>query len=286
MEVAARCGGEIVSVDSMQVYRGMDIGTAKASAAMQKQVPHHLLDIAEPEDDVSVAEFQRAGLQVLTSRDRVTPVICGGSGLHFRSLVDPLAFPPRDERIRSKMDTLEPDEARFRLETIDPDAVRHVDLANPRRVARALEIEQLTGLTPSQRAATPEAVAVRRYQAARKFVAVGFDPGAALVRRVEERFDHMLEMGLTAEIARIGPRLGRLASQAVGYKELNGVVDGSLDLAEGRAAAIRATMALAKRQRTFFRRDPRIQWIPWDPDAAVRSRRVVQYLDKVAAWNS
>lgn len=288
MRVAAGRGAEVVSVDSMQVYRGMDIGTAKATAAMQEEIPHHLLDLVGPETDMSVAEFQRAGHLVLAGLEdrQVIPVICGGSGLHFRALVDPLEFPPNDEELRAEIDELRPDEARRRLESIDPKAEQHVDLANPRRVARALEIQQLTGLTPSQRAATSQALAVKAYEPALEFIAVGIDPGEALRERVEQRFDQMLEAGLLDEVARVGPRLGRLAAQAVGYKEMIPVVNRSVDLAKGRDAAIRATMALAKRQRTFFRRDPRVHWIAWDPDPSVRSQRVADYLDKVAAWTS
>lgn len=255
---------------------------------MQQVVAHHLLDIVGPEVDMSVAEFQRAGHGVFADlQDReVRPVICGGSGLHFRALIDPLQFPPSNESVRAGIDALAAGEARRRLEEIDANAADHIDLANPRRVARALEIEQLTGLTPSQRAKTAEAMAVRNYTPARAFAAIGLDPGEELRDRVEHRFDQMLESGLVEEVARVRPRLGRLASQAVGYKELIPVLDGETLLADARAAAIQATMALAKRQRTFFRRDPRIQWIPWDADPAVRLQRVVAYLDKVMSWNS
>ncbi|MEA2002474.1 MAG: tRNA (adenosine(37)-N6)-dimethylallyltransferase MiaA [Actinomycetota bacterium] len=287
MDIAGHRGGEIVSVDSMQVYRGMDIGTAKASSIMRHQVPHHLLDVSDPGDDLSVAEFQRMGRSVLAdlSVQGKTPIICGGSGLHFRALVDPLDFPPNDAAVRAVLDALTSEEARRRLEDVDPTAADHVDLANPRRVVRALEIERITGLTPSQRAATAAAVAVRSYVPLVEFVAIGLDPGPELADRVEQRFDRMLAAGLLDEVKRIGSRLGRLASQAVGYKELLPVIAGEQDLAAGRAAAIRATMALAKRQRTFFRRDPRIQWITWDPDPTVRLRTVMDYLDGNPAWN-
>ena len=287
LQVADRYGGEIVSVDSMQVYRGMDIGTAKASRAMQELVPHHLLDMLEPNCEMSVAEFQREGKRVLDDLEArgVVPVICGGSGLHFRALVDPLEFPARDESIRAELETRTPAEARARLETIDATAGEHVDLANPRRVVRALEIERITGRSPSERAATTVAAAVRAYHPAREFVAIGLDPGAELADRVVGRFDQMLADGLLDEVAGLRARLGRLSVQAVGYKELLPVVDGEQDLAQGRTAAIRATMALAKRQRTFFRRDPRIHWITWDPDPAVRLRTVINYLDGISSWS-
>jgi tRNA dimethylallyltransferase len=272
----------------MQVYRGMDIGTAKATEAMQAQIGHHLLDLVDPADDMSVAEFQKHGRRVLAELgQRSAPaVICGGSGLHFRSLVDPLEFPPNDLALRAEIDAIDPVEARERLVAADPAAAAHVDLANPRRVARALEVLELTGSTPSHRASLPEAAAVRDYRPRVAFVGVGLDPGPELKDGVIQRFDRMIEQGLLNEVRRLRPHLGRLAAQAVGYKELLPVVDGQRSLADGREAAIRATRALAKRQRTFFRRDPRIRWVAWDPDPAVRVKATLDYLDGTTAWTS
>jgi tRNA dimethylallyltransferase len=267
----------------MQVYRGLDIGTAKATPEMQDAVRHHLLDLVDPEEDYSVAEFQREGRAVLSTLVglRKLAVICGGSGLHYRSLVDPLQFPPSDPELRVALESIDVAEARSRLLGMDPAAAEHVDLENPRRVVRALEIAALTGRTPSQRASTPEAAAVRGYEPIVDFVAVGFDPGVGLAERVTRRFDGMLDAGLLDEVDRLRPRLGRLAGQAVGYKELVPVAAGDQSLADGRAAAIRATRALAKRQRTYFRRDPRINWITWDPDPSVRLGSAVKHLDGV-----
>ena len=265
-------GGEVVSVDSMQVYRGMDIGTAKVAREIRAEVPHHLIDIREPSDDMSVAEFQaesRWVLDRLTQRG-VAPVICGGSGLHFRSLVDTLRFPPSDPEIRADIESLPAEEAHRRLLDIDPEAGAHVDLANPRRVMRALEIAVVTGLTPSARARSEEAAAIREYRSLIPMTVVGIDPGDHLGSLIEQRFDAMLQAGLLAEVAALRDRMGKLAAQAVGYKELIPVVDGSGDLPVGRANAIRATRALAKRQRTFFRRDPRIRWVPWSTDPGER----------------
>ena len=279
--IARVCGGEIVSVDSMQVYRGMDIGTAKASKTMLEEVPHHLIDLVEPEHDVPVAVFQRYGRAALEDIDARgdTAVICGGSGLHFRSLIDPLDFPPSDEDIRSGLEELDAAAARARLEEIDSEAAEHVDLANPRRVVRALEIAAITGMTPSARAATDEAAAIRAYRPVRDVTIVGIDPGEVLATRVERRFDEMLECGLLEEVAGLQDRMGRLARQAVGYKEMLPVLSGERNLDDARKDAIAATMALAKRQRTFFRRDPRIEWITWDPDPQVRLAAAQRRLD-------
>ncbi len=278
----------MVSVDSMQVYRGMDIGTAKASAEMQADVAHHLIDVCEPEDDLTVAEFQTLGRAVLEDLEEsgAVPVICGGSGLHFRSLVDPLRFPPSDPERRAELELLAEHDARERLLRIDPDAATWVDLANPRRVVRALEVALLTGETPSSRAGSGESEAIRTYQPEVDFVAIGLDPGVELAERVEQRFDGMLAAGLVDEVEKLRDRLGRQAGQAVGYKQLIPVVDGTEGLESARQAAIQATRSLAKRQRTFFRRDPRIVWLPWQPDPVQRAGRAIAELNGRLQWNS
>jgi tRNA dimethylallyltransferase len=272
VEVARRLGGEVVGVDSMQIYREMDIGTAKPDRVLRAEVPHHMIDLCDPEDEFSVAEFQDAGRRVMAAvrerRQRV--VIAGGSGLHFRSLVDPLEFPPTDPEVRAALEQTASADLSVELLAADPSAGSHVDLANPRRVMRAVEVLRLTGRLPSERAATESAAAVRSYEPRHPFVGVGLDPGDALRSRVEARLDAMLAAGLMDEVTRLAPRLGLTAAQAVGYKQLLPVVTGAVDLAEARDIAVAATLALAKRQRTFFRRDPRIDWLTWDDDPAVR----------------
>jgi tRNA dimethylallyltransferase len=271
MRIARHFGGEIVSVDSMQVYRGMDIGTAKPSPADRRAVRHHCVDIADPSHDFSVAEFQAAGRDALGDIEQrgVTAVISGGTGLHFRSLVDPLDFPPTDDELRADLERADPETLRRRLLAIDPRAGDHVDLPNPRRVLRAVEVHAITGQTPTERASSARARMVQDYVAEVPFVGVGLDPGDALRDRIERRFDAMLDAGLVEEVRRLEPVMGRVARQAVGYKEMIDVVSGEIDLAAGRTAAVSATTALAKRQRTYFRRDPRIQWLPPDVDGAM-----------------
>jgi len=285
--VAEAVGAEIVSVDSMQVYRGMDLGTAKPSPAQQMRVPHHLIDLAGPGEAFTVAEFQRAGHRVLAdlAARGVPALIVGGSGLHFRALVDPLEFPPHDPEVRRAVESLAPDEALAELLAADPAAGERLDPANPRRVARALEILRLTGLTPSARAGSEAAGAVRAYRPRLPLVAMGWDPGAALGERVEERFDAMLASGLLDEVRRVAPRLGATASQAVGYRELLAVVRGEVSLDEARLRAVAATRALAGRQRTFFRRDPRIRWAEWH-DGAERRAAVSRRAFEEAGWTS
>ncbi|MDP8957834.1 MAG: tRNA (adenosine(37)-N6)-dimethylallyltransferase MiaA [Actinomycetota bacterium] len=274
--IAEDLHGEVVSVDSMQVYRGMDIGTAKPGPHERARVPHHLLDLVEPEEIFSVARFQREGRQVLAGlREQGRPaVIVGGSGLHFRALVDPLRFAPTDPTLRRELEELEPMAAQAVLRAADPGAGSHVDLRNPRRVVRALEVLRLTGATPSQRAGSREAREVRRYRPRLAFSAVGIDPGELLEARVEDRLEEMMAAGLLEEVAALVDRLGPTARQAVGYKELLPVVRGKASLEEGLAGACRATLELARRQRTYFRRDPRIHWIAWSPDPDQRREAV------------
>ena len=261
----------------MQVYRGMDIGTAKPSEQERRAIRHHLVDVAEPEDHFSVADSQRLGRATLRAAD-VPMIIAGGTGLAFRAIVDPLEFPGEDPVVRAELEALGRDELRSRLAAIDPAADQVVDTANPRRLIRALEVHAVTGLTPSQRAATTEAAAVREYRPLIPVDVIGLDPGSGLDQRVVGRFDGMLEAGLLEEVARLAPRLGRTAAQAVGYKELVPVVAGESSLDEGRTAAIAATMSVARNQRTYWRRDPRIRWLEWDDDPAVRIARAKQEL--------
>lgn len=265
MGLAERAGGEIISVDSVQVYREMDIGSAKPPPHLLDRVRHHLIDVVDPEETFSAAQCQTMARGVIDS-SRVPLVLCGGSGLHFRSVVDPLVFAPHDRVIRAEVEGLPPRAARDRLLAADPRAGRHVDLANPRRVARALEVLALTGETPSYRASGPLRARVRDYRPLIPFRAVGLDPGDEIEQRVSTRLEAMRREGFLDEVAALADRMSPAASQAVGYRQLLGVVRGEIDEEEGFRQARRATMALVKRQRTFFRRDPRIRWLPWSSD--------------------
>jgi len=269
--LARRFGAHIVSVDSMQVYRGMDIGTAKPSPEERAAVPHHLIDIADPADAFSVAEFQRAGRKVIadgqSAGERI--LIVGGSGLHFRALVDPLDFPPSDPVIRAEIETMPLPEAVQHLLAADAQAGSLVDLANPRRVVRALEVFRTTGATPTTRSTTPEAEAIRSYRGLWPVAGIGVDPGPALGDRIRQRFVAMLAAGLQSEVELLAPRLGVTAAQGVGYRELLRVVRGEWTLDRATRTAIAATAALARRQRTFHRRDPRVRWLEWDDEPSL-----------------
>ncbi|MCY3579165.1 MAG: tRNA (adenosine(37)-N6)-dimethylallyltransferase MiaA [bacterium] len=288
MGLARHFKGEIVSADSMQVYRGMDIGTAKPTRAEQAEIPHHMIDVVDPEADYTVAEFQSAGrghLADLAGRNR-RAVIVGGSGLYFRSLVDPFRFPPYDRAVRDQVRALSHEEAVAELLASDPSAGDQLDLANPRRVGRAVEIIRLGGETPTERAKDPRLERVRGYEPEIPFVAIGLDPGDLLAERVGRRIDQMLGEGLLDEVAGLAGRLGLTASSAVGYSQLLPVVAGTCTLDEGQKATVRATMSLARKQRTFFRRDPRIRWLEWDPDPSVRESAAHRVIEEMCPWSS
>jgi len=284
MLVADQVGAEIVSVDSMQVYRGMDIGTAKPTTADRARVSHHMIDIVDPIDPYSVAEFR---MEARRSTESVSAplLVAGGSGLHFRSLVDPLDFGPTDSALRAELERSDTETLREALVAADPQAADHVDFDNRRRVVRALEILQLTGATPSERAASPRAQAVRGYESEIPLVAVGVDAGDGLAARAEVRFDQMLADGLVDEVTALMGTWGPTASQGVGYREIARVVVGEWSLDEGRQRSIEATTALARRQRTYFRRDPRIVWLQWHDDPEIVAAAALQVFQE-AGWSS
>ena len=275
MQAAERIGAEIISVDSMQVYVGMDIGTAKPNLSERRGVPHHMIDVAEPETEFSVADFRRLGRGILESSE-VKMLITGGSGLHFRALVDPMSFAPTDVKVRAELEETPIEEVVAELRSIDPEADRHVDMANSRRVIRAVEIWRLSGERPSQRASSAEAEDLRRYVPEIEFTAVGVDPGDGLDQRVEARLEEMRSGGLVEEVSGLRQRLGRTARNAVGYREVLDALDGLCSIDESFERAARNTRKLARRQRTWFQRDPRIRWIPWFDDEASRIDRVLE----------
>ncbi len=274
--MAEHFGGEVLSVDSMQVYRGMDIGTAKPTLLERRGIPHRMVDIVEPEDEFSVAEFRRLGREVIDGSDAPVIVISGGSGLHFRALVDPMSFAPTDAALRAELETADNAVLVEELLSVDAGAGAHVDLANPRRVMRAVEVSRLTGETPSGRARSALAEDVRRYVPEIGFEAVGIDPGGELDDRIRVRLETMRDGGLVEEVKMLRGRLGRTARNGVGYREILDAFEGIADIDESFTRIEANTRRLARRQRTWFQRDPRIRWIPWIEDVDQRTERVLE----------
>jgi tRNA dimethylallyltransferase len=257
VELAGRIGAEVVNADSMQLYRGMDVGTAKPTAAERRGVPHHVLDVWEVTERASVAAYQRlarAAVDDVLARGRV-PLLVGGSGLYVRAVVDELEFPGTDPVVRARLeDELAahgPANLHMRLSEVDPAAARDILPSNGRRLVRALEVVELTG---RPFAATLPAPA-QRYDT----VQIGLDR-ADLDSLVAARVDRMWAGGLVGEVSRLaarGLRDGPTASRALGYQQ---VLEFG-DTPEARDRTVVATRRFVRRQRSWFRRDPRVRWL-------------------------
>jgi tRNA dimethylallyltransferase len=272
--LALALGGEVVNADSMQLYRGMDIGTAKLPLDERRGVAHHLLDVWDVTQTASVAEYQqhaRAVVDGLLERG-VTPVLVGGSGLYVRAVLDRLEFPGTDpavrERLEAELAAQGPSALHARLASVDPEAAAAILPSNGRRVVRALEVVEITG---GRFVATlPEQRDVYRS------VQIGLDlPRDVLDARIDERVERMWRAGLVDEVRAleaVGLRSGRTASRALGYAQVLRILDGELDDDAAIADTQRATRRFARRQDTWFRRDDRVRWIPYDaPDLAARA---------------
>lgn len=275
VSIAEQIGAEVLSVDSMQVYRGMDVGTAKPTMGERRGVTHHMIDIVDPEEEFSVAEFRRIGRKVIEESEAPL-IITGGSGLHFRALVDPMSFAPTDPALREALEDTPLPALVAEIEAADSQAGEHIDLANERRVVRAVEIVRLSGETPTSRAASAEAEDLRGYVPELVFSAVGIDPGETLDDRIDRRLVAMRSGGLVDEVRRLHPRLGRTAAGAVGYRELLSHLSGEVSEDEAFANASSRTKKLAKKQRTWFQRDPRIRWITWHEDVEHRVQSALE----------
>jgi tRNA dimethylallyltransferase len=257
-------GAEVVNADAMQLYRGMDIGTAKLPPDQRHGVPHHLLDVLEVTETATVAAYQRdarAAVDAVRARGRV-PVIVGGSGLYVQAVLDDLQFPGTDPAVRARLDdelaVVGPAAMHERLADRDPAAARGILPGNGRRIVRALEVVEITG--------KPFAASLPRPGAPRHdALIVGLDRDtAALDARIADRVDGMLEAGLVDEVRALearGLREGATASRAVGYREVLDLLAGEIGLDEARRRIVVATRRLVRRQRSWFRRDARVHWV-------------------------
>ena len=266
VSLALELGGEVINADSMQFYRGMDIGTAKITLAERRGVPHHLLDILDVTEEASVSDFQQQARELIAgihARGK-RAILAGGSGLYVRAALDVLEFPGTDPAIRRRLEAeLEaggPAPMRARLEAVDP--VSAGRLGDARRIIRALEVFELTGRPFSSFMPTRE-----YFQPA---VQIGLEVDREQLRdRLARRVHAMVDSGLLDEVRRLdaaGLRLGRTAPRALGYAQFLKVLDGESDPATAAEETIVATRQFARRQLTWFRADPRIHWLDWqDP---------------------
>jgi tRNA dimethylallyltransferase len=260
--LAQRLGGEVVNADSMQLYRGMDIGTAKPDAAERGGVPHHLLDLWHVREPASVAEYRahaRAEIDRLRAAG-VLPLLVGGSGLYIRAVLDELDFPGTDAVVRARLAdelaTVGTAGMHERLAALDPAAAATILPSNGRRIVRALEVIELTG--GPFRASLPEP---RPHYPAR-VIGVDRDP-AELDERIAVRVDRMWAAGFVAEVEALaadGLREGPTASRALGYAQVLAQLDGELSPGEARERTVQTTRRFVRRQRSWFRRDPATTW--------------------------
>ena len=270
LDLAEALGGEVVNTDAMQLYRGMDVGTAKLPPHERRGIPHHLLDTLEVTEPATVAEFQGQARAVITElRGRgVTPVLVGGSALYTRAVLDEFEFPGTDPAVRARLETelAEVGSAAMhaRLAEVDPESAARILVENGRRVVRALEVVEITGRPFSATLPRLEYVDPRTVQ-----VGVDIDR-PTLDARIEQRVEEMFVAGFVAEVERLlarGLAQGRTASRAIGYPEVAAHLAGDLSLDEARERTVVATRRFARRQDAWFRKDPRIHWVRFDdPD--------------------
>lgn len=283
IELAERIGGEIISVDSMQVYRGLDIGTAKPSAEDRGRVPHHLVDVVglrEPFDAACFVRLAGAAIADMTARGRI-PILCGGTGLYFNAWLGGLgSAPPPDPALRAELEALETPALLDELARKDPVTLDQIDLQNRRRLVRAVEVIRLTGKPFSQqRARWPErggaALAGRAF-------GIGRDR-ADLVRRIDERVERMFAAGLVAETRQRleeGLRENRTALQAIGYRQVAEHLEGLRSLRATVEQVQAKTRQFSRRQRTWMQGQLDLEWLEVGANeaAAVTAERIMARL--------
>jgi tRNA dimethylallyltransferase len=263
VNLALELGGEVVNADAMQLYREMDIGTAKVTAEERRGVPHHLLDVLDVTETASVAAYQRAArvrVETLLAAGKV-PVLAGGSGLYVQAVLDDLRFPGTEPAVRARLDeeaeAVGAERLHHRLAEVDPEAAAAILPSNVRRIVRALEVIEITGRPFSANLPRPGPA---RYGT----VMIGVDREVAqLDARVDLRVERMFAEGLVDEVAALaerGLRRGKTASRALGYQQVLAAMDGDGDFDAAATATARATRRFVRKQRSWFRRDKRIHW--------------------------
>ncbi|MHA6763224.1 tRNA (adenosine(37)-N6)-dimethylallyltransferase MiaA [Streptacidiphilus sp. PAMC 29251] len=283
--LARELGGEVVNTDSMQLYRGMDIGTAKLTVEERGGIPHHLLDVWDVTVAASVAEYQRMAretVDALLAQGR-TPVLVGGSGLYVRAVIDELEFPGTDPAVRARLEQeleqLGSAALHERLAALDPPAGLAILPSNGRRIVRALEVVEITG--------KPFTANLPGHQAVYDAVQIGVQvPRPELDRRIALRVDLMWEAGLVEEVeqlAAVGLREGRTASRALGYQQALSQLAGESAEQEARDETVRATKRFARRQESWFRRDPRVHWLPHEGRPGDQDELLRRSLELIAA---
>jgi tRNA dimethylallyltransferase len=279
LHLAEELGGEVVNADASQLYRGMDIGTAKLPLSERRGIPHHQLDVLEVTQETSVAAYQRAAradVAAVLARG-LHPLVVGGSGLYVRAALDHLEIPPTDAQVRRRLEVeaaeVGPSRMFARLRAADPAAAAAIEPNNTRRIVRALEVIELTG--------RPFSATMPSREYLWPTVAIGLAvPRPVLDERIEARVRRMWEEGLVEEVRsleRCGLREGRTASRAIGYAQVLAQLDRTLTAEQAQEQTAALTRRLARRQESWFRPDPRVTWVdPRDADALAQALEVVR----------
>ena len=288
VELALLTGGEVVSADSMQLYRGMDIGTAKPTAEEMAGVPHHRLDVADPGEDYSVARYVQdatACVEDILARGKL-PIVVGGTGLYIDNLVAGRTFAPFSGLWRQRLQDRARDEGigalYAQLQAVDPERAARLHLHDEKRILRALEVWYETGETITQHDARTQALPPR-YRALR--LGLTFPRREELWARIDRRVDQMMERGLAAEVQGLldaGVPPERTAMQAIGYKELISALRGERTVTEAAEEIKLRSRQYAKRQLTWFRRTPDVKWLTWEetPDFSRALQNSTAYMEE------
>ena len=292
VELAKAYNGEVISCDSMQIYRRMDIGTAKPTKEEMQGVPHHMLDVAEPDEDFSVSRYCEMATPILDdilARGK-TAIVAGGTGLYMDSLMRGNAFAPcpstgARERLEQEADALGMDVMLTRLQAIDPEAAAKLHLADRKRILRALEVYEETGETITAHNLRTQSIPPRYNPL---WLGLDFEPRQALYDRIDLRVGKMLEQGLLEEIQRLlaeGIPAKATAMQAIGYKEFVDALTGNGDITIAAEEVRKASRHYAKRQLTWFRRNAQMHWLTRCPnedfsDILAKARQVACQFDK------
>lgn len=284
--LAERLDGEVVNADALQLYRGMDIGTAKVTVAERRGIPHHLLDVLEVTEEASVSTYQREARRAVSeirSRGRV-PIMVGGSGLYLRAALDEIEFPPTDPEVRSRLEERAEHEGAAALHreltSTDPEAGATIGVHDTRRIVRALEVGELTGrpftaFLPRPLLHDPSTVqlGLRRER-------------PQLHERIRGRVDRMVAQGLLEEIRELRTRgldCGRTARRAIGYEQGLAVLDGTMSCAQAVEDTVAGTRRLVRKQDTWFRRDSRVRWLEADDGEPLVRQAIAQIEAAVTA---
>ena len=272
MRLANTLGGEIISVDSMQVYCGLNIGTAKPSAQEQNEIQHHLIDVAQLSEAFDAAQFvslAQQALKIIWKRGRV-PIFCGGTGLYFRALIEGLGeSPPSDDSLRDELALMPIESLVAELRIKDPEAAKQVDLKNPRRVLRAIEVIRLTGRPYSE-----QRIGWNNVDKAPQNLFCISREVDVLNQRIHKRVDEMFNQGLVEEtqtLIKKGLRNNRNACQALGYRQVLDLLDGKLDLENVVHQVKTKTRQFAKRQRSWFRNQMKCKFLEWSDEENLNS---------------